>query len=764
MLLGSEVYPKSPYRGWREGRPNSALAVTSAVVIMAVAKLNEEQAEALNHLEGPLLIVAGAGSGKTRTLTERVAQMISTGTARPEEILAITFTNKAAGEMRSRLERLTGVDGLWVLTFHAFGARVLRREIGRLGYERSFLIYDSDDQLAAVRRVASGLGLAEREEPARGLLWRISRAKNDGLDPAEVAKAAGDFRERRYAEVYAGYQRLLRQYQALDFDDLLLYTLRLFEEYPEVLEYYQERFHFILVDEFQDTNRAQYRLLRLLADRYRNLTAVGDPDQSIYGWRGANVENILTFERDYPEAKVILLTRNYRSTRTILEAANAVVRHNRERREKALWTENESGEAILLIQTPDDKLEGEAVAGEIRRILAEGRQPMEIAILYRTNAQSRSLEEGLWRHRIPYRVVGGLRFYERREVKDLLSYLRLLVNPYDALSLERALGAPRRGIGPVSMGTIRDWAQQQGLDPVTAFSRAGEIPGLSTKVRAEGKRFGDLLLGLTERQKVVGPAELLGELAEESGYLRELKRNDAPEAQARYENILALAQKAREFGAGGALDFLEAVALISDIDQVGEDEQAVTMMTVHSAKGLEFPLIFLAGLEEGLFPHSRSESAREVEEERRLFYVGVTRARERLIFTRALRRSLWGREEPTVLSRFVREVPAELLWEGGVVPSAPAADLAVDQRVPPVGSREGSVGSRPGARANSVSDPDLGDRLRVGQRVRHPKFGEGTIVALQGERENLEAAVAFPGGGVRRFLPGLAGLMPVEEP
>lgn len=721
---------------------------------MAVANLNEEQAEALAHLEGPLLIVAGAGSGKTRTLTERVAELISTGTARPEEILAITFTNKAAQEMRSRLETRLGTDGLWVLTFHAFGARVLRREIDRLGYERSFLIYDGDDQLAAVRRVASGLGLAEREEPARGLLWRISRAKNDGLDPAEVARSAGDFRERRYADVYAGYQRLLQQYQALDFDDLLILTLRLFEEHPEVLLRYQERFRFVLVDEFQDTNRVQYRLLRLLASRYRNLTAVGDPDQSIYGWRGANLENILTFERDYPEAKVILLTRNYRSTRIILEAANAVVRNNRERREKALWTDNDSGEAILLIQSPDEKQEAEAVAGEIRRFRTGGRQPMDIAILYRTNAQSRALEEGLWRQRIPYRVVGGLRFYERREVKDLLSYLRLLVNPHDALSLERALGAPRRGIGPVSLGTIRGWAAEQGVDLVTALYRTGEIPGLSTKVRTEGKRFGELLLGLTALSPSTGPAELLDELANESGYLRELRRSDAPEAQARYENILALGQKAREFGAGGTQDFLEAVALISDLDQVGEDEQAVTMMTVHSAKGLEFPLVFLCGLEEGLFPHSRAQSAHEVEEERRLFYVGVTRARERLVLTRAQRRSLWGREEVTLLSRFVREVPTELLWEGGAVPSAPSAVEAE----PRVGHRETRLESK-----FPPMVPAVGVELRVGQRVRHPKFGEGTIVSLQGQGETLEAAVAFPGGGVRRFLPQLAGLELLED-
>ena len=631
--------------------------------------LNPAQCDAVLHTEGPLLILAGAGSGKTRALAHRVAYLVEEKGVDPGSILAITFTNKAAREMRERVEGLIGprAEGAWIMTFHAACGRILRRDIHHLGYGRNFVIYDAADQLNLVRLCLKELNLAESRYAPPAVLAAISRAKNELVDVEGFAARARDLYDRTIARVYRLYQQALQEANALDFDDMIMLAVRLFREFPGVLEHYQEHFRYLMIDEYQDTNHAQYIFSNLLASRHRNLCVVGDESQSIYGWRGADLRNILDFEKDYPEARVIKLEQNYRSTRTILEAANHLVRYNQQRKDKHLWTRNEAGPPLFYYEAGDEHGEALFVAWEILRLRQEeGWDWPAFAILYRVNAQSRLFEEVFIRHGIPYHIVGGLKFYERKEIKDLIAYLRLLHNPHDRVSLERVINVPRRGIGPATLGKASAFARELGVGLYQALGRAGEIPGLGRGVAKKLMQFVELVDSLSQLQDRVTLVELVGEVARRSGYLAMLEAEGTVEALSRLENVHEFLSAARDFEEGnpgaGLEGFLEAISLVADVDTLAPESEAVVLMTLHSAKGLEFPVVFMVGLEEGLFPLARAlESASELEEERRLCYVGITRAEKRLYFTRARWRNWHGEGTPRYPSRFLREVPPELL-------------------------------------------------------------------------------------------------------
>ncbi|MDA8346230.1 MAG: UvrD-helicase domain-containing protein [Thermaerobacter sp.] len=704
--------------------------------------LNEAQQEAVLHGEGPLLILAGAGSGKTRALTERLAHLLESGAARPEEILAITFTNKAAQEMRARVARRVpqAADRLWILTFHQASARILRREADRLGYPRDFAIYDTQDQLQVMRQVLGRMNLDEKRYPPSGILHRISKAKNELQTPDDV-RAEGGFFEEQVARAFEGYQERLRQLGALDFDDLIGFVVHLMEEDQEVREHWQQRFRHLLVDEYQDTNLAQYRWVRALVGKRQNLAVVGDPDQSIYGWRGADIRNILEFEKDFPHARVVLLTENYRSTGRILKTANALIRPNRLRREKELWSALGEGEPVRVGVAQDEWQEGEWVGRRIEEVRRAGTPLSEIAVLYRTNAQSRSHEEALIRHAIPYRLVGGLRFYERLEIKDLLAYLRLVQNERDDLAFRRALNVPKRGLGPATLVRIEEIAAHEGVpDLQAARAVAAELPG---KKGRDLKAFLDLIEELQSAKQSFTTSRLVEEVAERSGYLASLRLEGTVESQSRAENVESLINKAREAEAESPLleDFLAKVALLSDVDEADAADGRVSVMTLHAAKGLEFDCVFLTGMEEGLLPHSRAAfEESELEEERRLFYVGVTRARKELWLLRALRRQRRGETVPSVASRFLQDLPRDAVEE--VVLNGGA-----EHALPP--GRRMSVSSYLGQPSAQVV---------VGDHVRHREFGEGTVVQLRENGDEVEVTVAFPSAGLRRLLARYAGL------
>lgn len=608
-------------------------------------RLNPQQEEAADHLTGPMLIVAGAGSGKTRTLTEKVARLIESGVANPGEILAVTFTNKAADEMRARVQHRVGDQAAEVKmgTFHAICAGILRREIGRFGLDSSFSIYDRGDQMATVKTVLDEL---EIDQAAQKLVERIGLAKSYALGVPDVEARAQTEIQKVTARVYRAYQEALRKANALDFDDLLLYGLRLFERFPDALARYQDRFRFVLVDEFQDTNAVQYQWVRLLVQQHRNLTVVGDPDQSIYSWRGANIANLRRLETDFPEGQTVVLDQNYRSTGTVLATANALIQRNSRRHKKNLWTANGSGEPISFFEAEDEDAEGDFIAAEIRRLVAAGRAPVEIAVLYRTNAQSRAIEEAL--EGIPYRIVGGLRFYDRREVKDLAAYLRLTLNHRDLAALRRAVKVPRRGIGAAALEAIEEAAA--GGDLVEVMS-AGTAK-LNTKAASGAKDLAELVLAAGRWAEDAGPGMALRFLAQESGYLKLLEGEEDGEERA--ENLEALFRKADEFGPGEASEFL-AAAVLAGSEEDEDSGGAVTLTTIHAAKGLEYPAVFIAGLEEGLLPHRKSDTPETVEEERRLLYVGITRAMERMYISWCKERG--GRATP---SRFLKEIPREV--------------------------------------------------------------------------------------------------------
>ncbi|MCR4420237.1 MAG: DNA helicase PcrA [Clostridia bacterium] len=697
--------------------------------------LNPRQREAVEHPGGPVLVLAGAGSGKTRVLTHRVAYLIRRHRVPAGRILAITFTNKAANEMKERLEVLLGgqVRDLWVSTFHAACVRILRRDIPALGYPRSFVIYDEADQQALLRRGLKELNLDEKRYPPRSLAAAIGQLKNQLWTPERAQHEARDLYARQVARVYAWYQEKLKENFALDFDDLIMQTVILFREHPEILRYYQEKFLHILVDEYQDTNHAQYVLVSLLGARHRNVYVVGDPDQSIYRWRGADIRNILEFERDYPEARVILLEQNYRSTQAILEAANALIRQNRERPDKALWTENDYGLPPVGYEALDESDEARFVAREILRLRQEeGRPFSHFAVLYRTHAQSRVLEECFLRLGLPYEVFGGVRFYERKEIKDLLAYLRVLVNPADTVSLERIINVPRRGVGDVTWSRILAEAAAGGRTAWEVLADAGRLEGVSRRVKNNLSRLVEFMEALRAEKDALPVTRLVERLLEDSGYLAELRADATPEGQARLENVeeflsVALAYDREPEPEKSLEDFLARLSLVTDIDQLREADRVV-LLTLHMAKGLEFPVVFLVGLEEGVFPHVRSLGERaELEEERRLCYVGMTRARERLYLTWARVRTLYGYTEAHPVSRFVQEIPPSLIMLEEAVEAEPS--------------------------------PPAADGFRLGEVVEHARWGRGVVVQVSPG----QVTVAFPEAGIKHLLLEYAPLRKVED-
>ncbi len=715
--------------------------------------LNPEQREAVTTTEGPLLVLAGAGSGKTRVLVHRVAWLVGGCGIPPDGILAVTFTNKAAGEMRERVEKLLGpeAEALWCSTFHSACVRLLRREAGHLGLSRGFVIYDDDDSLQAVKEALRRHSLDPKANDPRRLRWRIDQYKNQGMLPAAAVEAASDMDEEQTSEIYATYQRILAENEALDFNDLLLRTTLLFEEHPDVLAHYRRRWQYVLIDEYQDTNRVQYKLIQQLAGEHRNLCCVGDPDQSIYGWRGADVKNILDFERDFPDATVVRLERNYRSTQPILAGASAVVAHNVERLEKRLFTDAEGGDKIRLYHALDDRDEAQfVVRGIIEEVRSSGRPYRDSAIFYRTNAQSRPFEEELLKYDVPYNVVGGVRFYARAEVKDALAYLRLATNPHDAVALRRIVNNPPRGIGKTTVERAAGWADEQGaplLDGLRAMAEGGGRSG--AKVAA----FLELAGQMAREVPTMLPAEAIAFVLDRSGYLRHLEQQNTIESEGRLENLRELLTGADDFAAANAgpgdddrsaLElFLEEVALVADIDQHDTRADRVSLMTVHSSKGLEFPLVFLVGLEEGIFPHSvSSREDRGVEEERRLCYVGMTRAMEKLTLTCAEERRRFGSRSYQVASRFLSEIPQELL--DGELPDAPPAsrggDYAIDYSYAQEEAGESSAGLGPGL------------------RVRHPIFGEGTVLQVAGGGQGQKLRIRFDRVGVKTVLLRFANL------
>ncbi|MFP5310499.1 MAG: DNA helicase PcrA [Actinomycetes bacterium] len=706
--------------------------------------LNDAQRDAVTTVDGPVLCIAGAGSGKTRVLTNRIAWLVREHGVSPFEILAITFTNKAANEMVERVGHLVGdrlSTRMWVTTFHKACVRILRKELHRLGYQRGFTIYDAQDSHRLVKAVCKDLGVDDRKLSPRAIQHEISRAKDELVDFETYRTRAQGWPETVVADVYRDYQQRLLQANALDFDDLIVKTVELFQLFPGVLEHWQQRFRYVMVDEYQDTNRAQYHLVNLLAAGHRNLMVVGDADQAIFAFRGATIQNLLDFEADFPDATVIPLTRNYRSTQHILDAANAVIANNARRKPKDLWTDRGAGPRLVRYHADDEHDEAAWIAEEVERLRREDEVGFDdVALLYRTNAQSRVLEEVFVRVGTPYRVIGGVRFYERREVKDVLAYARLLVNPADDVSARRVINVPRRGIGQRTEEALERHARREGVPFLEACRAAEHVPDLGPRAVASVTAFVDLLdLLRTLGEEGTSVPDLIEEIWTRTGYMEELQAERTIEALGREENLRELRSVAVEHAErvgpdADLLGFLESVTLVSEQDQLeGADEGQVTLMTLHNAKGLEFPVVFLVGLEDGVFPHVRSLSEPdELEEERRLAYVGLTRAQDRLYLTHADHRTLWGGASYNPPSRFLTEIPAHLL----------------DER-----SSKGAPG---GSAAKRVRDREVlelgGVEFSVGDRVVHPKFGDGVIRALQGEGEKAEATVDFVGEAGRKHL------------
>jgi DNA helicase II / ATP-dependent DNA helicase PcrA len=709
--------------------------------------LNPTQLDAVEHTEGPLLILAGAGSGKTRVLTHRVAYLIDQGLAAPEEVLAITFTNKAAREMKDRVALLVGPDSrrMWVSTFHAFCARILRVHAEKLGYKREFTIYDGADQVRLVKRCIVELGKDPKRFNPRSFQAQISSAKNVLMAPDDFLRNTEGYIAENVAEVYDLYQKRLYENNAMDFDDLIMQTVALLELFPEVRDRYQTRFKYIHVDEYQDTNHAQYRLVNILAAGYRNLCVVGDDDQSVYSWRGADIRNILEFERDYPEAKVVKLEQNYRSTQTILDAANAVVANNASRKAKALWTAGSEGERIRVFAASDEYAEARFVVSEVERLIEGGASPREISVFYRTNAQSRALEDVLVREGVPYQVVGGVRFYERAEIKDAMAYLSVISNPDDSVSLERIINVPKRGLGTTSVAKLQDYARRNGISLYEALSEA-DAAGLTGAAKKACRGVRDLFEGLRVAAKEVPPAELIGAVLDESGYRKELEAEDTVEAESRLENLEELINAAREYERvepEPTLEgFLQEQALYSDQDSLTSEGGRVTLMTLHNAKGLEFGHVFVVGMEEGTFPHARSLDEHNLEEERRLAYVGITRARETLTLTHAKLRSSWGEREYRMPSRFLSEIPDE--YKSGTVAGFSNAS-----------GRGGWSVALPG-RGGPERAASGGTAYRTGEKVRHTKFGVGEVVEA-----GVGRVVIRFGTEERTFVPEIAPLSKV---
>ena len=708
--------------------------------LVLLESLNPTQLDAVKHTEGPLLILAGAGSGKTRVLTHRIAYILDQGLAAPEEVLAITFTNKAAGEMRDRVALLVGPDSrkMWVSTFHAFCARILRVHAEKLGYKREFTIYDQADQVRLVKRCIVELGKDPKRFNPKSFATQISAAKNVLVTPEDYLRSTEGYIAENVAEVYDLYQKRLYENNSMDFDDLIMQTVALLEIFPHVRERYQTRFKYIHVDEYQDTNHAQYRLVNILAATHRNLCVVGDDDQSVYSFRGADIRNVLEFEQDYPEAKVVKLERNYRSTQTILDAANAVVANNASRKPKELWTAGPQGERIRVFTAVDEYAEARFVVSEIKRLMDSGASPRDIAVFYRMNAQSRALEDVLVREGIPYQVVGGVRFYERAEIKDAMAYLAVISNPSDSSSLERIINVPKRGLGATSVARLQVHARRNSLSLYEALAEADAVD-----LTGAGKKACRAVLGLFEGWRVaaqeVPPAALIGALLDESGYKGELEAENTVEAEARLENLEELINAAKEYeryDQEPTLEgFLQEQALYSEQDALDTEGGKVALMTLHNAKGLEFDHVFVVGMEEGTFPHARSLDEQNLEEERRLCYVGITRAKATLTLSYAKLRSNWGEREYQMPSRFLSEIPEAL--KAGAVTSSPVGRGGWGAALP--------RRSEPERAGTSV--------FRAGERVRHTKFGVGVVV----EAGDGKVVVRF-GTQEKVFVPEIAPL------
>ncbi len=805
------------------------------------AKLNDKQREAVENGEGPVLCLAGAGSGKTTAMVYRILhlylfgpryeeavlppadleeedlaemrawlaaqdkqatadgfsvnllRLLRTDGVAPEAILAITFTNKAADEMKTRLGRLLGShsEGMWVMTFHAACVRILHREINHLeGYSNNFVIYDTQDQLTVLKGILKEFNLDEKKYAPHKVLSVISRYKCRLITPAMAARSS-DEDDEKYLEIYAAYQERLKANNALDFDDLLLLTVQLFRQHPEVLASYQERFRYIMIDEYQDTNHAQYVLVNLLAKKYKNLCVIGDDDQSIYGFRYADVQNILDFERDYPEAQVIKLEQNYRSTQMILEAANAVVANNQGRKEKRLWTENPEGEPLVRYIADDERDEAAFVVERIKEKREEGGKYQDCAVLVRTNAQSRSLEEGFIRAGIPYQIIGGVKFYERKEIKDILAYLKFLANPQDSVSMKRIINEPRRGIGEVTVKKVEDYSRVQGISIYEALQAHAEL-GLGGKTAVAVAYFAQLIADFRELAERLTVTQLTEKILDATGYWAQLISEKTEESLSRQENLREFLTKTREYDQSAEEhsleNFLREVALVTDLDRLEDEGEAAVIMTMHSAKGLEFPYVFLVGLEEGIFPHFRSfEQEREMEEERRLCYVAITRAKKRLYLVNAQRRRLYGHISSNHPSRFLMEIPVHLwqeykkpgffetTWAGrsrSGISSSGAWGGVSGGSVHGVRGRGALSGSgteqaATGAGAAGMNAPDAGcgagRRFILGDKVVHQKWGEGVVVAVKGEGSDLELTIAFPGKGLKTVLTQYAPLKKLSK-
>ena len=764
---------------------------------MDLSMLNPEQRLAAETLEGPVLILAGAGSGKTRALTCRVANLVDHGVP-AWSILALTFTNKAAREMKERIVRLVGeqAEQAWISTFHSTCARILRRDIEKLGYTRSFVIYDDDDQAAVLKEILKRLNIDEKFLPVREIKAKISDAKNKLLTPDEwFRRTERDHRNQLLHDVFVEYETRLKSQNALDFDDLLVRTLELLSEHPPVLESYRNKFRYVMVDEYQDTNFAQYQLVRLLTAQSRNLCVVGDDDQSIYGWRGADIRNILDFEKDYPDAVVIKLEQNYRSTANILDAANQVIAHNAGRKEKALWTETGEGEPIKVFCGGDEREEAAWIADRIRHLLRGGDGYGDVAVLYRTNAQSRVIEEMLMRSGIPYKVFGGQKFYDRKEVRDIIAYLRVMVNPADDVSLRRIINVPKRAIGD---STVQELMRHAHENEMPLFSTLADIPAtLSSRPR---KCVGDFMLLLTTlmaMKETMGLSEFVQYLIESTGLMSQYQKEDTDESRARIENIQefmgAVEEFARSTENATLEDYLENVALVTDLDQAEDERGYVTLMTLHSAKGLEFPNVFMSGMEEGIFPTSRAQMDDErMEEERRLCYVGITRAQKRLFLSRANHRMLYNQVNHNPISRFLGEIPERLLqdeWtertQGGVRGAARQPVRQPGYGVSGYGMKSTPPMSRLGkpnltfhgeslnipgvqkgfapSKARELTGSAMQSLFRQGDRVMHRKFGEGSVVEVHGTGSDARIQIEFTAYGVKEFVLSIAPIVKLED-
>ncbi|TMV47235.1 DNA helicase PcrA [Paenibacillus mesophilus] len=749
----------------------------------AVAKLNKEQREAVEATGGPVLIMAGAGSGKTRVLTHRIAYLIATRKAAPWSILAITFTNKAAREMQDRIGKIVGLSAsdIWVSTFHSMCVRILRRDIERIGYSSNFSILDSTDQLSVIKACMKELNIDAKKFEPKAIQAEMGSAKNELITPDRYERKIGDYFQGQVAKVYSLYQKKLKANNSLDFDDLIMKTIELFQTVPEVLDFYQSKFQYIHVDEYQDTNRAQYMLCQMLADKHHNICVVGDSDQSIYRWRGADIGNILNFEKDYPEARTIYLEQNYRSSANILDAANAVINNNTGRKPKKLWTDKGNGSKLIRYEAGSEQEEGYFIAGEILKSYKQGKSYAKHAILYRTNAQSRVIEEILIKSDIPYQIVGGIKFYDRKEIKDILAYLRLISNPDDDISLRRIINVPKRGIGDTTVDKLAEAAAARGVSIFAVLDQVDALD-LSARFRATLADFYGLIRNLNAMIEYLSVTELTEKMLEMTGYREELQRENTIESKSRLENIDEFLSVTLDFEKRSEekslVSFLTDLALIADIDTMdkeddGSSKDAIILMTMHSAKGLEFPVVFIIGMEEGVFPHSRAfMDNEELEEERRLAYVGITRAEEQLYLTCARMRTLFGKTTANAPSRFFKEIPGELVESvggygasGGVYGSRSSyggggtsvyGSAGRGAYGSPAGSVLGAAASSPTRAAAAQQRPVGGgaaSSFANGDKVSHGKWGTGVVVAVKGTGDDTELQIAFPAPvGVKRLL------------